>query len=131
MADRINLYIFSVLPIADRLFEEYTKALLPRYKDGDSWELSYVKRDIPALESMFAEINLKKTQSGVFTINELRKEYGLDSIGSEGDTLYQPVNLAPVGTSVSEGKAIISKLEKMNNKKYTKEELEKIFNVIH
>lgn len=129
--DRINLYIFAVLPIADRLYEEYTKALMPRYKDGDMWEISYIKRDIPALAPMFAEANLKKAQSGVFLINELREEYGLDGIGSEGDTLYQPDNLAPVGASVSEGKAIISKLEKMNNKKYTKEELEKIFNVIH
>lgn len=131
--DRINLYIFAVLPIADRLYEEYTKALMPRYKDGDMWEIGYVKRSIPALEPMFAEANLKKAQSGVFLINELREEYGLDGIGSEGDTLYQPLNLVPVGSSVNpqEGKAIIKKLEQMNGKTFSKEELEKIFNVIH
>lgn len=100
--DRINLYIFAVLPIAARLSEEWTNFLTPRFKRAEDWRVTYLERDIPALEPMFDEANLKKAQSGVFTLNELRQRYGLDDLGTAGDTVYQPLNLVPVGEGGSD-----------------------------
>lgn len=106
MNDRINLYIFALLPVMRRVCEEFTEFLIPMYikgdKDRSTYRVEIIEKEIPALEPMFDEANLKKSQSGVFTINELREKYGLDDLGEDGDTVYQPVNLVPIGSDVDE-----------------------------
>lgn len=96
--DRANLYIFAVIPLAKRLCEEWTKFLIPQFGMGDKgYYITFIEKEISALEPLFDDSNLKKSQSGVFTINELRARYGLPDIGPEGDIIYQPLNLVPVG----------------------------------
>lgn len=103
--DRINLFIFATIPLSIKLFEEYTKFFYKDTKFEDQYALTFIIKDIPALELMFDEANLRKSQSGVFTFNELRESYGLEDIGTEGDVIYQPLNLVPVGQPVEEQKS--------------------------
>lgn len=99
LTDRVNLYIFAVLPLAKRLCEEWTKFLMPQFKLADKgYYITFITKDIEALQPMFDESNLNKSKSGVFTINELRERYGLPDIGEDGDVVYQPLNLIPVGS---------------------------------
>jgi phage portal protein BeeE len=131
--DRMNLYIFAVMPIADRLTEEYTKALMPRYKNGDMWEITYIPRNITALAPLFDESVLRKGKTGIFTINELRDDYGLGGIGSGGDSLYQPLNLVPLGESVpvGEGKGLTNSMRLRIEGKYNKKQMKRIEDVVH
>jgi HK97 family phage portal protein len=99
--DRVNIYDFAVLPIANRIFEELTYIMHQQQPDTQGVALSYNLIDIPALQSRFNEQIKKKADMGIFMINELRDESGDESIGPEGDVLYQPRSLTPVGTEAS------------------------------
>lgn len=132
MQDRINLYLFGVLPQARRLAEEFTKAFMPRFKNGDRYEITFIEKTIPALELMFDESNLRKANSGVFTINELRERYGLEDIGTPGDVLYQPFNLVPVGSTVDTEASQNKMKEVLEQKyKYNPEQVKAILDVIN
>lgn len=97
--DRMNLYDFAVLPLANDIYSMLTQNIFAYYKDGDQWQLTYIEEDIPALRTRVYENILKKSQSGVFAINELRSDFGKESIEG-GDVIYQPLNLIPVGRDV-------------------------------
>ena len=131
--DRINLYIFAIIPLALRLYGELTKLFYYDKNKYRDYEISFLIKEIPALEAMFDDSNLRKSQSGVFTINELRERYSLEDIGTEGDIVYQPMNLLPVGNSTKEIKKYdIEMIEKkLLNKNISKDEIGKIINVIN
>ncbi len=98
ITDRMSLYDFAVLPVANRIYEELTYIMHSALPDTRDSILSFNQNDIPALQSRFIEQTKKKADTGVFLINELRNEAGEDSIGPEGDVLYQPNSLVPVGS---------------------------------
>lgn len=94
---KLSLYDNRVLPLTSLLYNELTLFLMPRYKTKDL-VLDYDDGMIAALEPRRNDEITKKRESGVLTINEIRKLFGYETIGAEGDVLYQPMALVPVGT---------------------------------
>lgn len=93
---KLNFYDNCVIPFYDKLSGFLTdKILVPRYKQ-ENYELTYDEASIKALEPRRAANNEMLSKSGVLTVNELRAKLGYESIDN-GDTLYQPMNLVPVG----------------------------------
>lgn len=94
------LYYNAVLPLAQRLFDEMGAFLLPRYKDGDKYELTFNKFDIPALEGDQIEMAKVKKDTGVVSANELRATMGYDP--KEGaDDIYIPMGQVPINEDQS------------------------------
>ncbi len=91
-----QLYDNAVLPLADRLFGELNLFLMPRYKNGDRFTLTYSKSDIPALEARRTREVKEKGTTGIYTINELRTLAGMESLDSGGDMLYRPASMVPI-----------------------------------
>jgi len=98
-SDRLNLYDFAVLPIADRIYDELSYIMHQQLPDTQDVIVSFNLQDIPALQPRFNAQLKAKANIGVSLINELRNQAGDESIGPEGDVLYQPLSLVPVGTS--------------------------------
>jgi len=103
--DRINLYIFAIIPMATRFFEELTKMFFAEQYD-DRYKITFLLREIPALELLFDESILRKRETGIYTLNELRDIEGLEDVGKDGDVIYQPIALAPIGSTSSQNQSI-------------------------
>jgi phage portal protein BeeE len=92
------LYDNAVLPNADVIFSGLTDFLMPRFGiDPLQEKITYNPESIDALKRRtLEEVELRK-KIGVETINEIRSQLpGREPI-ENGDTLYQPANLVPVG----------------------------------
>jgi HK97 family phage portal protein len=87
----------AVLPRARFLLKKLGEFLLPRYKDGDRYELTFDEKTLTALKGrMFAEAKIMR-EVGAFSDNEIRTTVGYESIGTEGDDIYKPANLVVTG----------------------------------
>lgn len=76
----------GVMPIVSILQNMLTREILP-YRYGPGWIFEFAtgkteKEDI--------EVITLKTQTGIYSINELREEMGLDNLGAEYDKPIQP-----------------------------------------
>ena len=91
-----QLYDAAVLPFANMIFMELSLFLMPRYKDGDKYELTYDDTVIPALRKRKTAEIKEKQSTGIYTINELRTMAGKESLDQGGDQLYRPSNMVPV-----------------------------------
>jgi HK97 family phage portal protein len=134
---RIALYDNGVLPLINRIYEELSIFLLPRFKiDTNKFKLWYDIGEIPALEPRRNDEIQKKRDSGVLTINEIRDLLGYEAI-TGGDVLYQPMALVPVGTDTFLRKIPRAETSKANfvelmkkqldidgNRKYNDEQIE-------
>lgn len=99
---QIVLYDKAVLPHLNDIFRTLTLFFRKRKALKDNEVLTYDPTSIPALQERFnAQIKLKK-EIGVFTTNELRKDFNAEPKGIENDILYQPAGLVPVGMSLYE-----------------------------
>lgn len=89
------LYDNTIFPLADLLFGELTRVLIPRYPDLKmaGAEISYDQEDIGAIKERTVDSVVKKVSTGLFTTNELRREAGYEDIEG-GDML---TGTAPVG----------------------------------
>jgi len=91
------LYDNAVFPLADKLFSKLTMAFRNRKMLKDDEIITYDIAAIPTLQlRRFEEINNAK-KSGSLSLNELRSLGGYESIGPQGDYIFQPGNLIPVG----------------------------------
>jgi HK97 family phage portal protein len=110
-AAKLLLYDNAVLPITNRIFEELTNFLMPRYGDKEGrYILTYRQDDIPALLPRKNEQIQIQQKSQMFTINELRNEYGADPIDG-GNNLYGNATLVPIAED-SSGTYKVDDLEK-------------------
>ncbi len=92
------LYDNAILPTADVLFAGLTAFLFPRYGlDASKERLTYNPESIePLKKRRLAEVEQRKKIS-VETTNELRSLLPNREPIENGDTLYQPANLIPIG----------------------------------
>jgi HK97 family phage portal protein len=81
---RLALYDNAVLPIMDNILCELTAFVMHRYADPETFEISYNKKDIPALETRFLEQAKMRREIGVESADELREVIGLEESGQEG-----------------------------------------------
>lgn len=95
-AAKYAFYDNAVLPVLKRVLKFFTKNLLSKYANSENLELTFDPCSIDALESRKVDNALTISKSGVLTINEIRTTLGYESI-QNGDSVYQPANLLPVG----------------------------------
>lgn len=95
------LFDNAVLPLADTLFSDLSRFLLPRYDiDPTQERITYDPESINALRKRILEEVKLRREMGIETINELRSLIpGRESIEG-GDVLYQAANQVPVGTDL-------------------------------
>jgi HK97 family phage portal protein len=92
------LYDQAVLPHADTIFSGLSKMLLPRYKlDPNKIRITYNPDTITALMDRRLEQLEKRKKINIETINELRSQLPNREPIENGDILYQPATLVPVG----------------------------------
>ena len=96
---QLALYDNAVLPFTDRIYEELTNFLFPRYKiDINTYKLFYDQNEISALETRLNENINKLRDSNVLTINEIRALFNYENVDG-GDFIYQNIGLVPIGTT--------------------------------
>jgi HK97 family phage portal protein len=91
----ISLYDNGVCPRASYVFNRLGEFLLPRYKDGDKYILTYDKKSIDALKvRMFKQAEALR-KIGSFTEDEIRTTAGYEVLEDKekGETIYRPANL--------------------------------------
>jgi SPP1 gp7 family putative phage head morphogenesis protein len=80
-----------------RIYGQLNEFLLPMFAGSENLFLSF-SNPVP----QDTELDLKTYDSalgkGWMTINEVREEQGLDSVGPDGDVIYLPFSLAPLGS---------------------------------
>lgn len=75
------LYDNAVFPLADVLFDEMTRFIVPRYGlDAAKYEIGYDKDEVNAVKTRLINQVITKANSGLFTTNELRAEAGYEDI---------------------------------------------------
>lgn len=92
----LDFYENTILPLADRLFNELTKAIMPRSKNPEL-KLSYDPQSINVLIRQKLEEIKNRKEIGTETINELRALLPDREPLKGGDILYMPANMQPVG----------------------------------
>jgi len=95
-AAKYAFYDNAVLPVVVRVLKFFTKNILSKYAGSENLELTFDPCSIDALESRKVDNALTISKSGVLAINEIRGRLGYESIDN-GDSVYQPANLLPVG----------------------------------
>jgi len=126
----VNVFYNSViLPLADKIYEELSIFLFPRYKiDVSKFSLGYNKSEISGLETQTLS-NLKILKdTDILTRDELRSLVGYGKT-TDGDVLYIPANLIPAGTTIPDSqKKIREYLSRQKNvdgsKSFSDEDIE-------
>jgi hypothetical protein len=93
----LMFYDNAVLPIANRIFNELSNFLLPRYGNNDNLILTYDEGDIIALEPRRNEQLKVLKDMGIFTINQLRAKVGADPLVG-GNAIYGQSSQIPMAT---------------------------------
>lgn len=91
------LYDNAIIPLINKIFEDLTVLFLNRGLLSEGEKLSYDASHIPALRLRVNEELKMLSQIGIVSINEMRSLYGKESIGEEGDQLYIPSTIVPIG----------------------------------
>ena len=85
-----------VLPFAQVMIDFFNNKILPLLGES-KYKLAIDKTTIGALEERKLATVKSHAEAGVFSINEIRAIGGKESV-ENGDIIYQPQNLIPVGT---------------------------------
>ena len=86
------LYDMAVIPNSYMLLFLLGSFALPRYKDGDKYELTFDEKTLPALRARMLETAKTMREVGSYTEDEIRQSTGHEAIeGGEG--VYKPANL--------------------------------------
>ena len=97
-ASMLMLYDIVVIPLAERIFAELTRFLAPRFNLSDDEKIVPYKEDIQALQIRTIKEVKNKKETGVHTIDEIRKTMGDDPLpDGKGEDLYIPRNLVKIG----------------------------------
>ena len=91
----IALYKNAILPQISDMFAEIGRLLLPRYPDGDQFNLTFIESDIPALRQLEVDAAMTLKNIGVSTTNEIRAKLGLDEVDG-GDEVFIPSGVVPL-----------------------------------
>jgi len=95
---RILFYDKAILPLADKIFAELTRALIYHYPDSESKIITYDISKIPVLEPRKLDQLAKLNTMGILSYNEQRKM--LDFEDAPGaDEILVPANLVPLATA--------------------------------
>lgn len=97
-SDKLTLFDDAVIPLTKRIYSFVGTKLLPRYPNSDNLELKVDQSEIPVLARRQIAVTKEKAELGALSTNEIRTEIGKETIGKEGDIIYQPANLVPLGT---------------------------------
>jgi HK97 family phage portal protein len=92
---QISFYDNCVLPQAKKILDFLNHKLLPILGEKQ-YKLAIDPASINALEQRKIELSTAYSQTGSLTINEIRRMLGYEAV-ENGDTIYQPQNLIPVG----------------------------------
>jgi len=93
---QITFYDNCVLPQAKKIFNFLNHKLLPILGEKQ-YKLAIDPATINALEERKLATLKNYREAGVFTFNEIRAIGGYEAV-ENGDTIYQPQNLVPVGS---------------------------------
>lgn len=95
---QLMLYDHTVEHYANRIFEELTRFLMPRYGDTEgNLSITYDNREISALETRRNEQVKLLKDIGMLSPNELRVELGFDEKPEKkADSVFIPQNLVPI-----------------------------------
>ena len=85
-----------VLPFAQIMIDFFNNKILPLLGES-KYKLAIDKTTIGALEERKLATVKSHAEAGVFSINEIRAIGGKEAV-ENGDIIYQPQNLVPVGT---------------------------------
>ena len=97
---KLFLYDNAVIPLANLLFEELTRFLMPRFGlDPFKVSISFNPEKIPALEPRRIDRIERLSKLGIFTTNELRSQLGEEPLEG-GDSVLLPGNLLPLLNAV-------------------------------
>jgi len=89
----LALYDNAVCPRASYIFNRLGEFLLPRYKDGEKYILTYDRKSIDALKSRMLEESEKMRKIASFTEDEIRGVAGYEPAEEDGDVVFRPANL--------------------------------------
>lgn len=92
-----SLYDNAVFPLARKIFQWQTKIFRDRKVINDNERISFDSSSIPAMQLRFIEEMKNLKEVGTHSINELRRIYGSESIGPEGDQIYIEASKIPIG----------------------------------
>lgn len=104
-AEMANLSFYSeaLQPITTTIEREFNSKILGMAR-CQSYKFEYNLTSLFALDRKgMAEWNMSRLQTGQVSVNDLRRESGMEPVGSEGDELYMSVNLAPLGSQKLSG----------------------------
>lgn len=91
----ISFYDNAVLPLLDKLLEEMTAFLIPRFNLGRGTVISYDPEGLTVLEPRRVEKIAILQNAGVLTINELRHALGYGPV-DDGDEVYIQAAMIPL-----------------------------------
>jgi len=117
----LGLYDNAVIPLIEKIFNEMALFLFPRYGlDPTKETLWFSIFDVQALKERHIAGVLDQKEKGVITLNEARKQLNYEIEIEGGDTVYQPINLVPVGASaqIIDGKKSMNFKKAVENIKY-------------
>ena len=93
---KLFLYDNAVIPLANLLFGELTRFLMPRFgEDPFKFSITFNPDKIPALEPRRIDRIERLSKIGIFTTNELRAQIGEEPLEG-GDSVLLPSNLLPL-----------------------------------
>lgn len=95
------LFDQAVLPNAYMLLKQLGDFCLPRYKDGDRYELTFDEKTLPALRERMLDTAKTMRDVGAYTDDEIRSVTGHESIEG-GEIVYKPANLVPAGDEMDD-----------------------------
>lgn len=95
------LFDQAVLPNSYMLLKQLGDFCLPRYKDGDRYELTFDEKTLPALRARMLDTAKTMREVGAYTDDEIRTTTGHESIEG-GDIVYKPANLIASGQELDD-----------------------------
>jgi len=92
----LHLFDGAVLPLTTRLYSEFTRFLLPRYKGMENVEFRFNENDIEPLKLRMIETAKAQKEIGVNTTNEIRTVIGYEEADEGGDIILVDSNKVPL-----------------------------------
>jgi len=99
----LHLFDGAILPLTTRIYSEFTRFLLPRYKGMENIEFRFNENDIEALRLRMIETAKTQAVAQVNTTNEIRTILGYEALENNGDTVLVDSNKVPLGSDAFTG----------------------------
>jgi HK97 family phage portal protein len=96
-----GLFDLAVLPASYVVLKRLGEFALPRYKDGDKYELTFDEKTLPALRARMLQTAKTMREVGSYTEDEIRQATGHEPIEG-GYGVYKPANLVLSGEEIDD-----------------------------